>query len=60
MMGILAARRWRRRSTKKYLASIGRRVDRKTLRKMTRAADRRIQWYVRLGVALPGLLLLAG
>lgn len=57
-MGILAARRWRRRSTKTYLASIGRTVDRATLRKMTRAADRRITWYVRLGIALPGLLLL--
>lgn len=59
-MGILAARRWRRRSTKRYLASIGRIVDRRTLRRMTSAADRRVAWWLRLGVALPGLALLAG
>lgn len=55
MMGVLAARRARRRSTKRYLASIGHPVDRQTLKKMTRAADKRVAWYVRFGVALPGI-----
>ncbi|GEM_PF-5200055 len=58
MMGVLAARRARRRSTKRYLASIGHAVDRRTLKKMTRAADKRVPWYIRLMVALPGLVVL--
>lgn len=58
MIGALAAKRARLRSTKRYLASIGQRVDRKTLRKMTRAANRRVPWYIHLGVVLPGIAFL--
>lgn len=58
MIGAVAARRARRRSTRRYLESINHAVDRKTLKKMTRAADKRVPWYIRLGVALVGIALI--